>query len=243
MITPRDASDLATRRSTLALVRRGTEFFGHELHALSDDELDGDSLLPGWARRQVVAHVASNARALGRLAQWADTGIETVMYASMEARNAEVAAGSILSPDALRESWADSAADLDRRWQNLPLDRWSAPVRNGQGATIPLRDSIWMRTRELWIHAVDLNHGAGFENVPEEVLTRLLGDVVGAWTARGDAGYRLIATDSGHESYGSADAAVNVTGTLADLAVWATGRGSGGVESSTGEPPTAPRWL
>ncbi|TFD29060.1 maleylpyruvate isomerase family mycothiol-dependent enzyme [Cryobacterium cryoconiti] len=243
MITPRDASDLAARQSTLALARQGTKFFGRELHSLTDDELDGDSLLPGWTRRHVVAHVASNARALGRLAQWADTGVETVMYASPEARNAEVAAGSILRPDALRRSWADSAADLDLRWQSLPADRWCAPVRNGQGAAIPLRDSIWMRARELWIHAVDLGHGAGFESLPGEVLTRLLGDIVGAWTARGDADYRLTATDSAHESYGSADAAEHVTGSLADLAAWAAGRGSGGVVSSTGEPSAAPRWL
>jgi maleylpyruvate isomerase len=100
-----------------------------------------------------------------------------------------------------------------------------------------------MRTRELWIHAVDLNHDAGFENLPEEVLTRLLGDIVGAWTARGDAGYRLTATDSAHESYGSADAAAHLTGSLADLAAWAAGRGSNGVLSSTGETPVAPRWL
>ncbi|TFC90564.1 MULTISPECIES: maleylpyruvate isomerase family mycothiol-dependent enzyme [Cryobacterium] len=243
MITPREAFDVSTRQSTLALARRGTEFFDRELHALTDDELDGDSLLPGWARRQVVAHVASNARALGRLAQWADTGIETVMYASLEARNAEIAAGSILSPDALRESWAGSAADLDHRWQSLPVNRWSASVRNGQGATIPLRDSIWMRAREVWIHAVDLNHGADFEDLPGEVLTRLLRDIVEVWTARGDAGYRLTATDSANESYGSATAVAHVTGSLAELAAWAAGRGSNGVVSSTGETPVAPRWL
>ena len=135
------------------------------------------------AGRRVVAHVASNARAIGRLAQWADTGTETVMYASQQARNAEIAAGSVLSSVAIRESWADSAADLDRRWHALPDDRWSVPVRNGQETTIPVRDSIWMRTREVWIHTVDLNHGADFSDLPEVVLERLLGDIVGAWAA------------------------------------------------------------
>ncbi|TFC81211.1 maleylpyruvate isomerase family mycothiol-dependent enzyme [Cryobacterium cheniae] len=243
MSAPPDPTEPSARRLTLDLARQGTEFFARELQGLTDEELDGDSLLPGWTRRQVVAHVASNARAIGRLAQWADTGTETVMYASMEARNAEIAAGSILSSDALRESWADSAADLDRRWQALPDDRWSVPVRNGQGATIPVRDSIWMRTRELWIHTVDLNHGAGFRDLPEVVLERLLGDIVGAWASRGDTGRRLTATDSAHDGYGDPDAAEEITGSLADLAAWAAGRARSGVVSDAGEIPVAVRWL
>ena len=241
MSAPHEPTEDSTRQSALA--RQGTDFFGRQLEGLADDELDGDSLLPGWARRQVVAHVASNARALGRLIQWADTGIETVMYASLEARNAEIDAGSILSPGALRESWADSAADLERRWLALPDDRWSVPVRNGQGAMIPVRNSIWMRTREVWIHAVDLNNGAGFGDLPEEVLQRLLGDITGAWAARGDGGRLLTATDSTQDSYGETDAAEHVTGSLADLAAWAAGRGRAGVVSDAGETPVAPRWL
>jgi maleylpyruvate isomerase len=243
MSTPGDASEMSTRQSMLDMVRRGTEFFSHQMQGLTDEELDRDSLLPGWTRRQVVAHVVSNASAIGRLAQWADTGTETVMYASREARNAEIEAGSILSPAALRESWADSAADLERRWHALPDDRWSVPVRNGQGAMVPVRDSMWMRTRELWIHAVDLNHGAGFSDLPEEVLERLLVDIVGAWAARDETSRLLTATDSTHEGYGDPDAAEHVTGSLADLAGWAAGRVQSGVVSDTGETPVAPRWL
>ena len=243
MSAPHDPFELSARRLTLDLARRGTEFFGCDLQGLTDDELDGDSLLPGWTRRQVVAHVASNARAIGRLAQWADTGAETVMYASMEARNAEIVAGSVLSSDALRESWAVSAADLDRRWLALADDRWVVPVRNGQGAMVPLRDTVWMRTRELWIHAVDLNHGAGFRDLPEEALERLLGEIAGAWASRGDTGRRLTATDSTHTGYGDPDAAHQVTGSLADLAAWAAGRARSGVTSDAGETPVAARWL
>ena len=243
MSAPNDPSELSERQATLTLARRGTEFFGHELDRLTDNELDGDSLMPGWTRRQVVAHVASNARALGRLARWADTGIETVMYASVEERNAEITAGSILCSVALRDAWADSAVDLDRCWRELSADRWSNQVRNGQGAMIPLADSIWMRSRELWIHAVDLNNGAGFVDLPKEFLTRLLGDITRAWSARGDGIRRLIATDWAHESFGDSDATENVAGSLADVAAWAAGRSRVGVISEAGQTPIAPRWL
>lgn len=243
MSAPLDPSERSALRLTLDLARRGTDFFGRELQALTDGELDGDSLLPGWTRRQVVAHIVSNASALGRLAYWADTGIETVMYASLKARNAEIEAGSILSPGALRGAWADSVVSLERRWHALPGDRWSVPVRNGQGSMVPLWDTIWMRTREVWIHAVDLNHGAGFSELPEEVLERLLGDIVGAWAARGDTSRMLTAADSTHGSYGDPDAGEHVTGSLADLAGWAAGRVQSGVVSDTGETLAAPRWL
>ena len=42
-----------------------------------------------------------------------------------------------------------------------------------------------MRTREVWIHAVDLANGATFTDIPEPVLERLLTDITGAWKVRG----------------------------------------------------------
>ena len=44
--------------------------------------------------RHVVAHVHYNARALGRLVQWATTGTENRMYASPEQRASEIEAGA-----------------------------------------------------------------------------------------------------------------------------------------------------
>lgn len=37
-----------------------------------------------------------------------------------------------------------------------------------------------VRSPEVWQHAVDLDNGAHFVDVPREVLLRLLGDVTGA---------------------------------------------------------------
>src|SRR5690606_1903973 len=73
----------------LLLARRGTAYFERKLAELSDDDFDGPSLLPGWDRRHVIAHVGYNARALTHLTEWAATGVETPMYPTPEARNAE----------------------------------------------------------------------------------------------------------------------------------------------------------
>ncbi len=79
-----------------AWVRSGTAYFARLLDGLDDGALTGPSLLPGWDRASVVAHVGYNARALIRLSHWARTGVETPMYASTEQRNAEIARGARL---------------------------------------------------------------------------------------------------------------------------------------------------
>ena len=74
----------------LLIARRGTAFFAQRLAELTDDELDGDTLLDGWTRKHLLAHVGYNAAALCRLLDWAATGVETPMYESTEQRNQEI---------------------------------------------------------------------------------------------------------------------------------------------------------
>ncbi len=52
------------------------------------------SLLPGWSVGHVLTHIARNADGLLRLVYWAETGLVTPMYASVEARAADIEAGS-----------------------------------------------------------------------------------------------------------------------------------------------------
>ncbi len=85
------ATQLARR---LAWVRDGTARFQAGLASLDDEALHGPSLLPGWTRRHLAAHVAANADALCRLAYWAGTGEERRMYASPAQREAEIEVGA-----------------------------------------------------------------------------------------------------------------------------------------------------
>ena len=112
---------------------------------------------------------------------WAATGVETPMYPSAEHRDREIKEGATLSAAALRNLFDHTVARLDEKWRNLHASRWAAPVRTAQGRTVPASETVWMRTREVWIHAVDLDNGAQFSEFPDVVLESLLADIVEAW--------------------------------------------------------------
>jgi maleylpyruvate isomerase len=248
--------DQATDPELLAALlqaRRGTAFFARKLNELSDAELDGDSLLPGWTRRHITAHIGYNARAIARLIEWAATGVETPMYASPEARDHEIEFGATLTPIALRHLFDHSAVHLNVEWRDLPEDAWNHQVKTAQGRVVPATETVWMRTREVWMHAIDLDNGAAFRDIPVPVLERLLKDITGAWKTRGtDAGLVVTATDRGL-TFGdtSSASATVVSGPVAAVVEWAAGRGSTGVTATrpgaaaatNGTVPAAPKWI
>lgn len=231
-------SDLATDPGVLAdlaAVRLGTAYFRRSLLHVADDDLAGPSLLDGWSRAALVAHVGYNARALARLVEWAATGVENPMYPSPEARNEEITYGASLRPIALRNLAEHAAIDLDVRWRDLPDERWSWTVRTAQGREVPASETVWMRMREVWLHAVDLDSGARVADLPAPVLERLLRDVVGMWSRRDGIEVAVVADDVEIGDPSSAERVVKAS--LPDAVAWATGRAL-----LPGEPP-APRWL
>ncbi|MDQ4502889.1 maleylpyruvate isomerase family mycothiol-dependent enzyme [Sinomonas sp. ASV322] len=254
MVARHDLVEDAEVRAGLLTARRGTAFFARKLGELSYADLDGPSLLPGWTRRHVIAHVGYNARAVARLVEWAATGVETPMYSSPEARNAEIEFGATLPPVALQNLFDHSAIHLSVEWRDLPADRWDVEVRTAQGRLVPVSETVWMRTREVWLHAVDLDNGARFADVPAEVLRPLLGDIWGAWEKRGEA-VGLAVRVAGGEDAGltlgePARGVTVVEGPLAAVVRWAAGRGAepGAPVTATngGRPsglPAAPRWI
>lgn len=229
------------RSERLLLARRGTDYFARHLAQLTDEQLDAATALEGWTRRHVVAHVSYNAAALCRLLDWAATGVETPMYESAEQRASEIEKGAALDAAALRNLFADSAARLDGKWRDLPDQAWNAQVRTAQGRTVPASETAWMRSREVWIHAVDLGNGAGFDGFPEAVLESLLSDIVTAWRSRGEgAGLVLHVEGNAPVGVGEGPQSSLVAGPLAAVVSWAAGRGGSGLTSAQADPP---RWL
>jgi len=232
----------------LALARRGTAYFARKLGELSDAELDEPSLLPGWTRRHVIAHVGYNARALTHLTEWARTGVETPMYPSPDARERQMARGVTLPARALRHLFEHAAVHLTVEWRDLGDEQWDVQVRTAQGRTVPVRETAWMRGREVWVHAVDLGNDGSFLDFPPEFVDRLIADVFGAWARRGESVDLTIAlrdrqseTDAGTVVLGAGGP--TVTGSAADVARWLTGRGARRLESSAGALPDIPRWF
>jgi maleylpyruvate isomerase len=235
----------------LAVVRLGTAFFRRALDQVTDEGLTRASVLPGWDRRHLVAHVGYNARAVARLVDWAATGVETPMYFSPKARSEEIELGATLNPEALRRLNEHAAIDLDVRWRDLPAERWDARVVTAQGREVPASETVWMRTREVWLHAVDLDAGARIDDVPRPVLLRLVADVLRAWAAREEQPVRLEITDARADEermLPDHTDAPTVSGSLPALAAWVTGRLPAERRSvvltwSDGRSAPAPRWI
>lgn len=235
----------------LVLARWGQSYFSRKVNELGDGDFDAPSLVPGWSRRHVVAHVGLNARALTHLTEWAATGVETPMYDSVTQRDDDIEFSATLPVSALRNLSAHAAVHLNVEWRDLPEVAWTAEVLTAQGRRVPVSETVWMRTREVWIHAVDLDNGGSFDDFPPALLRALLVDLDRAWSRRaGEVGFIPVVmqptdwSDGWTRNPDGAAPAIEVGGTLADLVAWGTGRGAHGVTSADGTPvPPAPRWL
>ncbi len=240
--------ELAQRLDWLA---EGTARLDERLAALPDHALDDQCLLPGWTRRHLLAHVGFNARALLRLLHWASTGEETPMYADTTTRNREIAEGARLDPAALRDLVATSAEELRQAVDSLPEPAWSAQVVTAQGRRVPATEIPWMRCREVWVHAVDLNAGASFDGFPGPLLDALIDDITTTWQRKKQPPALLVApTDRAGQWRVDIDGQepATLTGTAADVVAALSGRGRpqpAGVHETARDDavPTLGRWL
>jgi len=227
---------LATHLDWMA---QGTQLFRQAVAGLSDAQLAEPSLLPGWDRAHVLAHVSRNADALINLLTWARTGVETPMYASMASRDADIETTAALPPAQLRRDLAASTDRLDADVAAMSEQDWAGPVRTRQGRATTGAEVPWMRCRELWVHVVDLDAGVGFAQYPGELAQDLLAEAV-AYLARADGApsVRIRASDTGAEQVmGGGDQLVSAP-TL-DLLPWVLGRGG----TNPAPWPPLPAWL
>jgi maleylpyruvate isomerase len=224
---------------TLPWMRTGTEHVFALVAKLSDAELAGPSALPEWSRAHVVAHLARNAEALIRLVDWARTGVETPMYPSREARAADIAASAGHPPQRLRAELTATAADLDAALAALTPEQWQAQVRSALGRPLPAAQVPWMRVREVWLHAVDLDAGAAVADVPDGVVDLLLDEVTTTLSAAdGCPAATLAPTDRDRRwQLGSDGSAPVVAAPAATLVGWLTGR------TTLPNAPKLPPWL
>lgn len=241
-----------TLTTSLAWAGDGAAHLRGLMDRMGDEAFAAPSALPGWTRAHVLSHVARNAEALMNLLHWARTGRETPAYASDDQRDADIASGARRAPAAIREDVVTTSDKLAQVVKAMPDEAWSRTVRDRQGREVRATEIAWMRAREMWIHSVDLDVGASFEDFPQPMLRELVADVAAHLAARsGVPAVRLVATDR-DEAWSTADPgepAVSVEAPIADLAAWVTGRGRSRrirAVTSEGEPtqvPELPAWL
>jgi maleylpyruvate isomerase len=228
-----------SRPATLGWWEDGEDFIATALDRLAEPDFDRPSLLPEWPRRTVVAHVARNADALVNLLTWARTGEETPMYASPEARDTAIADTARLPATELMASCRAAAQRLASAVRQLPETAWAAEIRTAQGRAVPASEVPWMRCREVWIHAIDLDAGAGFGDLPDDVLTAVLDDVIRTWERRNQMPEVRFTT--GRNTWGTGP--VTVSGDLPGLVAHVTGRRGPAGLTADGVIPPLPTWL
>lgn len=219
----------------VAWIGTGTELF---IDHVDIADLAAPSLLPGWTNGHVAAHVARNAEAVERLLLWARTGVETPMYASSDARNADIERDADRPAEVQVADVLATAQSLARTLGTLGGDAWGAQVRTVQGRQIPASDLPWMRVREVWLHAVDI--GASIEDLPPDLADAMLTDVAASFDAKDGAPGLRLSTATGRELI-VGDGGAGVSGPVAELLGWLVGRSSG--DGLDGELPILAAWL
>ena len=234
----------------LLIARRGLAYFSRKVNELKFSEWDEPSLLPGWSRRALIAHVGLNARANRRLVEWAETGIETPMYDNPTQREDEIDFYATLNTQAILNLHWHAAVDLDVAWRDLPNEKWNHEIRTAQGRLVPVSETLWMRIREVWIHAVDIDNGGDVNDFPKLVIDRLLPDIIAVWRRRRAEvevpNIVLAPTDRDQRWEMDQDQPEDlvISGSAVDIVRWGIGRGTRGVLDQNGQlPPIAPRWL
>lgn len=205
---------------------------------LDDAALAEPSRLPGWTRGHVLSHLARNADALLNVVAGRP------MYASAEARDADIEAGATLPAEALAEEVRLSAARLAAALAE-PGD-WERVVELRNGVTDRLARVPFRRLVEVELHQVDLGAGRELEDLPAEFTDAENAFLADRFTGHPDVP-PLLLRPTGSPALTSGRAAapgeepLTVTGTPADLLGWLAGRRApDGLKTDGGPLPALP---
>ncbi|MFJ9418468.1 maleylpyruvate isomerase family mycothiol-dependent enzyme [Streptomyces sp. NPDC101227] len=219
---PRDAS----------AVREATDRLLVSAGKLDDEAIAEPSLLPGWTRGHVLAHLSRNADALGNLLTWARTDVRTPMYASETARDTDIERDADRPLADHLEDLRESAARFDAAARSLPDDRLAYRVEMRNGVVERADRLALRRLAEVELHHIDLGVGYSLD----QLLPVFVEGELDFLTAVKFAGHpalpalELVSDDGRRRRTGRTDtgaAPLVVTGSAAQLVGWLTGRDDG----------------
>jgi maleylpyruvate isomerase len=206
----------------LSSVRDATDRLLSTVSGLDDAAVAGPSLLPGWSRGHVLAHLARNADAL------VEVLAGRPMYASPEARDADIERDAPRPPDAQYADVRDSAARF-REAGDAPAD-WSRTVEL-RGSITDVASSVpFRRLVEVELHHVDLDSGYTLEALPGDFTERAIDYLAQRFDTHREVPATTLIADGGrtwHTGGGATDGPVTVSGSAADLLGWLSGRRDG----------------
>jgi maleylpyruvate isomerase len=151
----------AAQRHLSDLIDDATQRLLSRARVIAEPDLRAPSMLPGWTRAHVLAHVARGADAMRNLLVGVRSGHERPAYASQEARNAGIEHGARLKPQELMADLAGSAMAFRTIMRQLPDDAWQVQVRILDSVPFRAGDLLTRRLVEVELHHCDLGAGYG----------------------------------------------------------------------------------
>jgi len=237
----------ADRRLALDLLGDAAQRVTRTVDGFHGDDWRTPSLLPGWTRAHVVAHLALNAEGLARALRGVvadEQGGSSPMYDSDERRDSDIDDLARAHHSEIRDRLLGGTTVLHDAFAAMPEVAWESRVDRTPGGRSMRSSSLpSMRLRELEIHHVDL--GVAYTTRDwSETFSILL---VNAMTKRLDPPERIevrpLDVDRTWILGPNGDDGEVVTGPVADLGWWLTGRPAPETLScSRGELPEIGAW-
>lgn len=209
-----------------------------DLDQLTATDLAEPTVLPGWTRAHVIAHIARHALGTARALSGLAHGHPVPVYDSEEQRDADIATTALVPVDRLREISFDACGrfkaacaaihESDATWDSLV-------ERTPRGLVATAEELVDGRWREVEVHHVDLGVGYTPRNWSPTFTAYVFDQVI-----RDRAEHNLVLrTPEGDVILGDGSGEV-VEGDRAGLAYWLLGRDTG--HGLTGELPTLGPW-
>jgi maleylpyruvate isomerase len=149
---------------------------------ITDPELRVPSLLPGWTRGHVLAHVARNADGMRNVLVSVRAGQPRPAYASAGEREAAIEQDAGRRATEHAADLAESAMALRTVMRQLPDEGWQVPVRMlEEGDVFPAAMLLTRRLVEVELHHCDLGAGYGPGDWPPAFAGMDLDDPMRSW--------------------------------------------------------------
>lgn len=149
---------------------------------ITDPDLRVPSMLPGWTRGHVLAHLARNADGMRNVLVGVRTGQDRPAYASAEAREAGIEQDAGRRATEQAADLASSAMALRTVARQLPDAGWQVPVRMLDGTDFfPAAELLTRRLAEVELHHCDLGAGYGPGDWPAFFADMELAEPMRSW--------------------------------------------------------------
>jgi len=228
--------------AAVANVPLAQERFAATLATLTDADVREPSVLPGWSRGHVIAHVARNAEAIVRLVEGVLNHRPAEAYpGGPAARDADIETGSRSSADDLADEIYSTNISVVHAFARMTAPTWARQVRFPTGA-YPASRCAWSRWREVEIHHVDLGLDVyTIESWPDEFVATHLPHELAKLPNRLPPG---TAVQVDRSRFGAGEVVATIDGPEPAILAWLLGRVGLAAPALTtsGAVPELPPW-